>query len=209
MPEGNAPTHPKHAQAFEYHRKPPMVKLRAAKTWLGGASLRKTCRILEDECTFSHEAVRQWGHRYAHLFRISRTRRKTLVIDETSLFLEDGTEVFGWACVDADTFDIVLSWVSQGRSGFEAWLFLKNVLDRCKDPPRIVVDRGPWYPWALDALDLEWEVVSGGCRNLVESYFSSLKWRIGRMCPRPGTWHTRESLQDLLDAYAWWWNLTT
>ncbi len=37
-----------------------------------------------------------------------------------------------------------------------ALIFLKRVLKACENKPMIVVDRGPWYPWALKRLGIEY-----------------------------------------------------
>ena len=37
------------------------------------------------------------------------------------------------------------------------------------------MDRGSWYPWALETLRLPYRQVTHGMRNRVESLFSSLK----------------------------------
>ncbi|MEM2506621.1 MAG: hypothetical protein QXF61_06260 [Nitrososphaeria archaeon] len=41
----------------------------------------------------------------------------------------------------------------------------------------ILVDGGPWYPWALDGLGLKWIHVTFGNRNAIERYFRTLKER--------------------------------
>lgn len=193
-------------QPFERRTFPLTTKLRAARMWLHGASLRKTRDAMRHEAEFSHESVRRWAHRLSHLLRATPERREIVVVDETSLFTEDGTEVFAWVALDGETQEVLVTWVAQGRSGLEALLFMKNVLRRCKGPPPFVmVDAGVWYPWALDTLGLEWSVTCGDARNYVEAYFGSLDWRLSRMQRRPGTWHTRQSLQRLLDAHAWYW----
>lgn len=89
----------------------------------------------------------------------------------------------------------------------EAFLFLKAVLRECPSDPVVMVDRGVWYPWALDTLGVKWWVQRGGPRSLVESYFGSLKWRLGKMKRRRGTWHTLETLPGLVRMHAWRWNL--
>jgi transposase-like protein len=186
---------------------PPTVKFEAAKTWLGGASLQDTCDALAHKARFSREAARQWSHRLGH--HLTRhTTREVLAVDETSLFLEDGTEVFGWAALDGDTHEVVFTWVSQGRGGMEAWLVFKNVLRRVRNRPYVVVDAGVWYPWPLTTMGFDGDVVSGGARNIVESFFGSLKNRLEKMRRRPDPWHTRASLQRLLRCHAWWWNHT-
>ena len=138
--------------------------------------------------------------------RPERAHHEVVVIDETSLFTEDGTDVFGWAALDGKTKQVIMTWVTQGRGGLEALLFLKNVLRQCSNRPFIQVDRGVWYPWACRTLGLRWKVQRGGMRNHVENWFGSLKWRLGATRRRPGTWHTQTSLHDFMGTYATFWN---
>lgn len=44
--------------------------------------------------------------------------------------------------------------VSPGRSDLKALLCLKTGLERCRGQTVIIVDRGPWYNWAFEVLDL-------------------------------------------------------
>lgn len=186
---------------------PLAIRLRAAKSWLAGASLRGTRDALDHEARFSHESVRRWAHQLGrHLTR--HIQRDFVAVDETSLFLQDGREVYGWAAFDAVRFEVFLTWVTQGRSGVEAWLFFKNILRRAVNGPFVIVDAGVWYPWPLETLGLDWEVVAGAARNFVESFFGSVKNRLEKMRRRPGTWHSRASLEALLRCQAWWWNHT-
>lgn len=76
-----------------------------------------------------------------------------------------------------DSFEVVHIEVSPGRSDFDALLFLKTVLKRCRGQTVIVVDRGPWYNWALDDLDLCEHAVKRGERSLVEAWFDLFKYR--------------------------------
>jgi len=76
-----------------------------------------------------------------------------VAVDETTVSVED-SEVYVWAAVDADTFEVVHIEGSPGRSDLDALLFLKTVLKRRRGQPVVVVDRGPWYNWALDDLNL-------------------------------------------------------
>jgi transposase-like protein len=45
-------------------------------------------------------------------------------------------------------------YASRGRGIPSAIEFLRKVLDSCEGKPVIVVDRGPWYRWALDRLGI-------------------------------------------------------
>lgn len=205
MHENPALQHAKNLDLYKFHRVPLPVKLDAVRVYLAGASLRKTTHAFDHRCSFSHEALRQWVQAFASVFTVDPARRETVVIDETSLFLRDGQEVYGWVALDPDTRDVLVTWVTQGRSGVEALLFLKNVLRRCTNDPHVEVDAGVWYPWALETLGLEWHVQAGGDRNLAESFFGSLKNRLGKMHQRPGTWHTWETVGGLVKAHAWFW----
>jgi hypothetical protein len=43
------------------------------------------------------------------------------------------------------------------RPGFrlgDGLFFIKQVLKRCRGDPVVLVDRGPWYNWPLDDLNL-------------------------------------------------------
>jgi transposase-like protein len=207
-PAGLASSNETEPRTYQDGPFPAPIKFQAAKLWLSGASLRATRDALDHRAIFSHESVRQWAHRLGH--HLDRhAQREVIAVDETSLFVEDGTEVFGWAALDAQTREVFLTWVTQGRSSLEGWLFFKNVLRRCEDEaPFVVVDAGVWYPWPLNRLGFDGDIVSGGDRNVVESFFGSLKNRLEKMQRRPGTWHTRASLQDVLRCHAWWWNHT-
>ncbi|WP_256546645.1 hypothetical protein [Halobellus inordinatus] len=66
----------------------------------------------------------------------------------------EDTEVYVWAALDVQTFEVVHIEVSTGRSDLDALLFIKQVLKRCRGDPVVLVDRGPWYNWPLDDLDL-------------------------------------------------------
>jgi len=90
----------------------------------------------------------------------------------------DGEQVYVWAAVDVETFEIVHVDVSPGRSSLDALLFLRTVMSRCRGKPLVKVDRGPWYNWALDTLDYDYEKETFGERSLSESIFSLLKYRI-------------------------------
>jgi len=63
-------------------------------------------------------------------------------------------ELYVWAAIDVVTFEVVHVEVSPGRSELDALLFLKTVLERCHGEPVILADRGPWYNWPFDDLEL-------------------------------------------------------
>jgi putative transposase len=96
---------------------------------------------------------RKWYDRLAQLFEPESDYHSTIAIDNTKLNLEE-TEVYVWLAVDVDTFEAIHIEVSPGRSDLDVLLFIKQVLKHCRGDPVVLVDRGPWYNWALDNLDL-------------------------------------------------------
>lgn len=66
---------------------------------------------------------------------------------------------------------------SRTGSSLDAYIFLRKVLRTCMGKPLILVDKGPWYPWALNRLGLRWEHVTFGMRNRIERWFRTLKRR--------------------------------
>ena len=61
------------------------VKLIATILYYAGISLRKTSKFLRDFEKFSHEALRQWYHKFAQLFTNSKRYRGCIAIDETKI----------------------------------------------------------------------------------------------------------------------------
>jgi transposase-like protein len=47
----------------------------------------------------------------------------------------------------------------------------------CTNKPLVLVDRGPWYRWALERLGLEYRYEKFGLRNRVERFFRYLNER--------------------------------
>jgi len=48
------------------------------------------------------------------------------------------------------------------------YIFLKRVLERCENKPLILVDKGPWYGFALKRVGLEYKHQMFGERNAIE-----------------------------------------
>ncbi|MEM1944193.1 MAG: DDE-type integrase/transposase/recombinase, partial [Nitrososphaerota archaeon] len=82
--------------------------------------------------------------------------------------------------MDVDTGEIIAVYASRGRSIPNALTFLRRVLEVCDGKPVIVVDRGPWYPWALRRLGIEYFHETSGERNKIERWFRKLKDRTRR-----------------------------
>ena len=56
-----------------------------------------------------------------------------------------------------DSGELLTLEASYGRSSLHALEFLKKALEKCLNRPKVIVDRGPWYRWALERLGLEYE----------------------------------------------------
>jgi transposase-like protein len=86
-----------------------------------------------------------------------------------------GLRAYVWSAVDVDSGGILAIYASRSRNMLIAMKFLRIVLDRCLNKPLIIVDRGPWYRWALERLGLKYRYQRFGLRNAVERFFGYLK----------------------------------
>ena len=75
---------------------------------------------------------------------------------------------------DVDSKELLALEASYGRSSLNTLSFLKKALKMCTKP-LVLVDRGPWYPWALEGLGLEYRYERFGMRNRVERFFRYLE----------------------------------
>ena len=91
---------------FRWNKKKIEIKLIATILYYAGISLRKTSKFLRDFEKFSHEALRQWYHKFAQLFTNSRKYRRCMAIDETKIKIGDEW-YYVWAAIDVDTWEIL------------------------------------------------------------------------------------------------------
>jgi transposase-like protein len=159
----------------------------------------------------SYEAVREWYQKGKELFEAStnKKKRKRIAVDEKEITV-NGTTVFIWGAVDVDDEKVIAVWVSFGRSGLEAKAFLKKVRYACKGRlPRIFVDGGSWYPWALRVVGFKrYTVVSFGPRSAIERLFSDIECRIRRFWNGFIGNYSRESMERWVKAFAGFRNWT-
>ncbi len=127
--------------------------------------------------------MREWYSRARALFQVASRPRRAIAVDETKIKVQ-GRWLYLWAAVDVDTWEVPATWVSQGRSGFEALGFLRTVLRQFEGLPKVYVDGAPWYPMALNRLGVPWEHRTFGPRNPIEQWFGVLKQRIKRFYKR-------------------------
>jgi putative transposase len=102
--------------------------------------------------------------------------RRCIAVDETKLSVK-GVHVYVWSAVDVDSRELLALEASYGRSSLNALSFLRKALRMCTNKPLVIVDRGPWYRWALERLGLEYRHERFGMRNRVERFFRHLKER--------------------------------
>jgi transposase-like protein len=153
------------------------VKVRAIILYLAGLSTRGMTERY-GLIKASREAVRLWVHKLESLAYHGPPRPRRLVaIDETKAKL-NGEWLYLWAAMDVDAKEILAIYASWQRSGLNAYIFLRMALRACANKPLILVDGGPWYPWALERLGLQWLHVTFGERNAIERCFRTLKERL-------------------------------
>jgi hypothetical protein len=112
---------------------------------------------LRDISNASRESVRRWFHRFSRLFSVGKKFRNTIAVDEAVVKMH-GLRAYVWSAVDVDSGEILAVYASRSRNMLIALKFLMIVLDRCLNKPLIIVDRGPWYRWALERLGLKVQV---------------------------------------------------
>jgi len=83
-----------------------------------------------------------------------------------------------WSTVDVDSGELLALEVAYGRSCLNSLIFLGKASKICVNKPLVIVDRGPWYPWALERLRLEYKYQRFGMRNKVEKFFRCLEERM-------------------------------
>jgi transposase-like protein len=155
----------------------------------------------------SRESVRKWFHRFSKIFSVEKKFRNTIAVDETVVKMH-GLRAYVWSAVDVDSGEILAVYASRGRNILIALKFLRMVMDRCINKPLVIVDRGPWYRWALERLGLKYRYQRFGLRNAVEGFFGYLKQRTRRFYNNINTWRIK-SIEDYAAATAIIRNLTT
>ena len=80
---------------------------------------------------------------------------RCIAVDETKLRVKK-IWVYVWSTVDVDSGELLALEASYSRSYLNAITFLKKALKLCINKPMVIVDRGPWYRWALERLRLEY-----------------------------------------------------
>jgi len=184
---------------FRSHRYPPLEKLYSVILFTAGLSLRDLSERVYLTGA-SRESVRIWVHRFSSLFKPSRGARRLVAVDETVLKV-NGQICYLWAAIDVDTNEILAIYASRGRGLPNAIKFLKMVLRSCDGKPIVVVDRGPWYRWALERLGITYFHETFGNRNKIERWFRELKNRMKRFHNNVNS-KTLKSIEEIATAVA-------
>lgn len=71
-------------------------------------------------------------------------------------------------------------------------------------PP--LVDRRPWYHWALRDMGLPWRHVTFGLRNRIERWFRTLKERIRRFYNNFPSRKGLACVKLFLETFMYWYN---
>ncbi|AIG98463.1 Transposase [Archaeoglobus fulgidus DSM 8774] len=196
----------KSTKVFRRNKKDVELKILAALLYFFGLSLRKTSDFLSLFEEISHESVRIYYHRLKEVIKPPRKKpRRLIAIDETKLKLEN-TQIFVWTAIDVDSEECLAIWASEGRSSFHAYVFLREVLKYCENKPKVVVDRGFWYLWALKRLGLRYRHETFGERNAVEGFFSRFKERTKRFWNRFPFNSSFNSVQSWIESFIAFYN---
>jgi putative transposase len=153
----------------------------------------------------SHVSVFRWVHALRSIVsRVPKRERKLVAIDETKLKIK-GRQVFVWAAIDADTRELLAVYASYYRSSINTIVFLKKVLDTCVGTPVVLVDGGPWYPWALDRMGIRWLHITFGYRNVIERFFRTMKERTRHFYNNLPS-DRMDNLESFLNLFMAWYN---
>lgn len=168
---------------FLRQRKSNKTKALALLIYHAGLSYRKTSAIIGGLEPFSYEALRKWYIKCDDIFKPGKKIRRIVAIDETKIKKEK-QQIYIWNAIDIDDKTIVAVHISTSRTAFDAFYFLKMMLETCDNKPLIMVDRGPWYRWALKRLGLEYRHETFGERSPIEQWYSQFKARVKRFWKR-------------------------
>ena len=110
---------------------------------------------------------------------LPRKARRLVAMDETKQKV-NGKQLFVWSAIDVESRELLAIYASYQRSSINALIFVKTVLATCEGKPVVLVDGGPWYPWALERYGLRWLHITFGERNSIERFYRTFKERTKR-----------------------------
>jgi len=193
---------------FVRARKKDETRALGALLYFAGLSTRKASRVLSSMEEVSDETIRLWYHRFREaLPEPEKKVRKAIAMDETKLKI--GKEQwFVWSAIDLESGEILAVHLSKGRSYLDTLCFLRQLTKACSNRPLVYVDRGPWYPWALERFGFSWKHRTFGERNPIEGWFNVLKSRTKRFWNRfpenAGITTVKSWLESFMLFYNFW-----
>jgi Transposase and inactivated derivatives len=140
---------------FKRNKKPLETKIVACLLYMSGLSYRGMT-YQTGLIGASHVAVHYWVRSLRSMVsKVKKRERRLIAMDETKLKLQ-GRDIFIWAAIDIDTKELLSIYASYQRSSINTMIFVRKVLNTCTNRPVVLVDGGPWYPWALQRYGLKW-----------------------------------------------------
>jgi transposase-like protein len=167
---------------YQRIRVPSDTKAFAVLTHLEGLSVRAIQRSLESlGVKVSREAIRKWIQRIkGYIDRITIPRYREIVAVDESVLKVNGRHIYVYAAIDVFTREIVAISASLHREYHDTTMFLRKMLSMCENKPFVLVDRGMWYPYALQRLGIPYACMKYSFRNRIERWFRTLKDRTKR-----------------------------
>jgi len=127
-------------------------------------------------------------------------------MDETELKV-NGIQLFVWSAIDPGTKELLAVYASYQRSSINAIIFGRKVLKTCTNKPVVLVDGGPWYPWALERYGLKWLHITFGLRNSIERLFRTFKERTRRFYDNiPSKEGSLKNVNLFIQLFMLWYN---
>ena len=193
-------------KVFVRKRKNDETRALGALLYFAGLSTRKTARILSAIEEVSDESVRLWYHRFQKAMpEPKKIDRKAIAMDETKIKIGK-RQWFVWSAIDLGSGEILAIHLSEGRSYLDTLCFLRKLTKRCRNRPIVYVDRGPWYPWALERFGFPWIHNTFGERSPIEGWFNVLKSRTKRFWNRFPDNARMETVESWLESFALFYN---
>lgn len=167
------------ARIFKRNKIPLETKVLACLLYMAGLSYR-SMTLQTGIIQACYRSVHYWVQQLKCIrSRVPKKARRFVAIDETKQKV-NGRQLFVWDAIDIETKELLAVYASYQRSSINALIFIRMVLKTCEGKPVILVDGGPWYPWALERYGLKWLHITFGERNAIERFYRTFKERTKR-----------------------------
>ena len=158
------------------------TKVLACLLYLAGLSYRGMTLQTGIIIPACYRSVHYWVHKLRGITSsLPRKARRLVAMDETKQKV-NGKQLFVRSAIDVESRELLAIYASYQRSSINALIFVKTVLATCEGKPVVLVDGGPWYPWALERYGLRWLHITFGRRNAIERFYRTFKERTKRFC---------------------------